>query len=66
MNDNLKTGIYIRVSTEDQAKDGFSIPAQKEKLTKQIFQNFQMSQKMIAKTKTAVQLFLSLIVKLKI
>ncbi len=34
MNTNLKTGIYIRVSTEDQAKDGFSIPAQKEKLTK--------------------------------
>ncbi len=30
----IKTGIYIRVSTEDQAKDGFSIHAQKEKLTK--------------------------------
>ncbi len=28
------TGIYIRVSTEEQAKDGFSINAQKEKLTK--------------------------------
>jgi site-specific DNA recombinase len=28
------TGIYIRVSTEEQAKDGFSIHAQKEKLTK--------------------------------
>jgi site-specific DNA recombinase len=28
-----KTGIYIRVSTEDQAKEGFSINAQKEKLT---------------------------------
>ena len=28
------TGIYIRVSTEDQAKDGFSIHAQREKLTK--------------------------------
>lgn len=28
------TGIYIRVSTEEQAKDGFSIAAQKEKLTK--------------------------------
>lgn len=32
--DNIPTGIYIRVSTEDQAKDGFSINAQKEKLTK--------------------------------
>ena len=30
----MKTGIYIRVSTEDQAKDGFSISAQKEKLIK--------------------------------
>lgn len=29
-----QTGIYIRVSTEDQARDGFSISAQKEKLTK--------------------------------
>ncbi len=28
------TGVYIRVSTEEQAKDGFSIHAQKEKLTK--------------------------------
>lgn len=30
----LKTGIYMRVSTEEQAKDGFSIHAQKEKLSK--------------------------------
>lgn len=30
----MKTGIYIRVSTEDQVKEGFSINAQKEKLTK--------------------------------
>ena len=28
----LKTGIYIRVSTEEQARTGFSIRAQKEKL----------------------------------
>ena len=28
----IKTGIYIRVSTEEQAKTGFSIRAQKEKL----------------------------------
>lgn len=34
MNERIITGIYIRVSTEDQAKDGFSINAQKEKLTK--------------------------------
>ncbi len=34
MNENNNTGIYIRVSTEEQAKDGFSINAQKEKLTK--------------------------------
>ena len=34
MDEKIVTGIYIRVSTEDQAKDGFSIHAQKEKLTK--------------------------------
>ena len=28
-----KTGIYLRVSTEEQAREGFSIHAQKEKLT---------------------------------
>lgn len=28
----MNTGLYIRVSTEDQAKEGFSIAAQKEKL----------------------------------
>ena len=28
----MKTGIYIRVSTEEQAKEGFSIRAQQEKL----------------------------------
>ncbi len=31
---NTATAIYMRVSTEDQAKEGFSINAQKEKLTK--------------------------------
>ena len=25
-------GLYLRVSTEDQAKEGFSLPEQKEKL----------------------------------
>ena len=34
MKEKIVTGIYIRVSTEDQAKDGFSIHAQREKLTK--------------------------------
>lgn len=34
MNEKIVTGIYMRVSTEDQAKDGFSIHAQREKLTK--------------------------------
>jgi site-specific DNA recombinase len=29
----MKTGIYVRVSTEEQAKEGFSIRAQQEKLT---------------------------------
>lgn len=29
----MKTAVYIRVSTEEQAKEGFSIHAQKEKLT---------------------------------
>ena len=28
----LETGIYVRVSTEEQAKEGFSIQAQEEKL----------------------------------
>lgn len=30
----MNTAIYLRVSTEEQARDGFSINAQKEKLTK--------------------------------
>jgi len=30
----MPTGIYIRVSTEEQAREGFSINAQKDKLTK--------------------------------
>ena len=33
----VKTGIYIRVSTEEQAKEGFSINAQKEKLKQYSF-----------------------------
>ncbi|MGQ0422419.1 recombinase family protein, partial [Bacillus sp. HC-Mk] len=28
----MTVGIYIRVSTEEQARDGFSISAQREKL----------------------------------
>ncbi|MEG0826407.1 MAG: recombinase family protein [Bacilli bacterium] len=39
MNDTkekIKTAVYLRVSTEDQAKEGFSIAAQKEKLTKYV------------------------------
>lgn len=35
----FKTAIYIRVSTEDQATEGFSINAQKEKLTKYLEAN---------------------------
>ena len=31
--EKIKTGIYIRVSTDEQAKHGFSIRAQQEKLT---------------------------------
>ncbi len=34
MEEKIVTGIYIRVSTEDQAKDGYSISAQRDKLTK--------------------------------
>jgi len=34
MTEKMITGIYIRVSTEEQARDGFSIHAQKEKLSK--------------------------------
>ena len=33
MNEERKVaGIYIRVSTEDQAREGFSLPEQKERL----------------------------------
>ena len=34
MYDDVKkvAGIYIRVSTEDQAREGFSLPEQKERL----------------------------------
>ena len=33
MNEEKKiAGIYIRVSTEDQAREGFSLPEQKERL----------------------------------
>jgi len=35
--ERLITGIYIRVSTEEQAKEGFSINAQKEKLKQYVF-----------------------------
>lgn len=38
MDERIITGIYIRVSTEDQAKDGFSIHAQREKLTNMLRQ----------------------------
>ncbi|WP_027417678.1 recombinase family protein [Aneurinibacillus terranovensis] len=32
----MRTAIYIRVSTDEQAKEGFSIPAQKERLTQYV------------------------------
>lgn len=33
MNENRKiAGIYMRVSTEDQAREGFSLPEQRERL----------------------------------
>ena len=31
-NSKLKTAVYIRVSTEDQAREGFSLSEQKERL----------------------------------
>ena len=31
-NSNIKAGIYIRVSTEDQAREGFSLPEQVKEL----------------------------------
>ena len=31
-NSNIKAGIYIRVSTEDQAREGFSLPEQEKRL----------------------------------
>lgn len=38
-NEKKKTGVYLRVSTEEQAKEGFSIAAQREKLTHYAFAN---------------------------
>ena len=37
MNDNgiKNVRIYLRVSTEDQAREGFSLPEQRERLTKE-------------------------------
>ena len=32
MNGKLKAGIYIRVSTTEQAREGFSLPEQQERL----------------------------------
>ena len=34
LNDDIKVraGLYMRVSTEDQAREGFSLPEQKERL----------------------------------
>ena len=32
MNEKKIAGLYIRVSTEDQAREGFSLPEQKERL----------------------------------
>lgn len=32
----MRTALYIRVSTDEQAKEGFSIPAQKERLTQYV------------------------------
>lgn len=32
----MRAALYIRVSTEEQAKEGFSIPAQKERLTQYV------------------------------
>ncbi|MBO5143089.1 MAG: recombinase family protein [Clostridia bacterium] len=31
-NEKKKCGLYVRVSTEDQAREGFSLPEQKERL----------------------------------
>ena len=31
-NERKTTGVYIRISTEDQAREGFSLGEQKEKL----------------------------------
>ena len=33
-------GLYLRVSTEDQAKEGFSLPKQKEKSNLMVYQTY--------------------------
>ena len=45
MYDNVikNVGIYMRVSTEDQAREGFSLGEQKERLTKECeFRNYNI------------------------
>ena len=38
-----KCGLYMRVSTEDQAREGFSLGEQKERLTKECeFRNYNI------------------------
>ena len=34
-----KCGLYMRVSTEDQAREGFSLPEQKERLESFLYSN---------------------------
>lgn len=42
--DNIKVvGVYLRVSTEDQAKEGFSLKEQKAKITEYCnFRNYEI------------------------
>ncbi len=48
MNEERKiAGIYIRVSTDDQVREGFSLAEQKEKLIAQLELHKEMSRKQL-------------------
>ena len=40
VDEKKKCGLYMRVSTEDQAREGFSLPEQKERL--ELFVNLKV------------------------
>ena len=53
MQETKNAGIYIRVSTEDQAREGFSLGEQQEKLEQLCkYKDYKMISSTITKTNT--------------